>query len=185
MSGPVIRAGAREKAARVTLLLLDVDGVLTDGRIVYDADGKEIKAFHVRDGHGIKMGQRAGVEVGIITGRRSGIVEQRARELGITLVHQGVSDKLAVWRILLQERGLTPAQTGYVGDDILDVPLLRAVGFAAAVGDAEACVVEAVDYIAARVGGHGAVRDVADFLLHARGSWESVTAELLGPREDA
>jgi 3-deoxy-D-manno-octulosonate 8-phosphate phosphatase (KDO 8-P phosphatase) len=184
MSEPVVRARAREKAARVTLLLLDVDGVLTDGKLVYDAEGRESKAFYVRDGHGIKMLQQAGVEVGIITGRRSGIVEQRARELGISLVHQGVSDKLAAWRMLLQERGLTPAQTGYVGDDILDVPLLRAVGFAAAVGDAEACVVEAADYVAARVGGHGAVRDVTDFLLHARGSWESVTAEFLGPRED-
>src|SRR5512139_2437389 len=98
MSGPVIRTGAREKAARVTLLLLDVDGVLTDGRIVYDADGKEIKAFHVRDGHGIKMGQRAGVEVGIITGRRSAVVEIRARELGIRLIRQEALDKVAAWR---------------------------------------------------------------------------------------
>jgi 3-deoxy-D-manno-octulosonate 8-phosphate phosphatase (KDO 8-P phosphatase) len=184
MSEPVVRGRAREKAAHVTLLLLDVDGVLTDGKLVYDADGREFKAFYVRDGHGIKMLQQAGVEVGIITGRRSAIVDQRARELGIALVHQGVSDKLAAWRALIQERGLTPAQTGYVGDDLLDVPLLRAVGFAAAVGDAEACVVEAADYVAARAGGHGAVRDVADFLLHARGSWESVIGELLGPRED-
>jgi len=184
MSAPVIREGAREKAARITVLLLDVDGVLTDGRIVYDADGREIKAFHVRDGHGIKMVQQAGVEVGIVTGRRSTIVESRARELGITLVRQGVSDKLRAWRDMLEEKGLVPAQTGYVGDDILDVPLMRAVGFAAAVGDAEPCVAEVADYVAGRPGGKGAVREITEFLLRARGAWETVTAEFLTPREN-
>jgi 3-deoxy-D-manno-octulosonate 8-phosphate phosphatase (KDO 8-P phosphatase) len=184
MSDPVVRAGARKKAARVTLVLFDVDGVLTDGKISYDADGREIKTFHVRDGHGIKMLQQAGVEVGIITGRRSAIVETRARELGVALVRQGVSDKVAAWRDMLEEKGLAPAHTAYVGDDILDVPLLRAVGFAAAVGDAEACVMRAADYVAGRPGGKGAVRDIAEFILRARGSWEAVTAELLGPRDD-
>jgi len=183
MSEPVVRAQAREKAACVTLLLLDVDGVLTDGTLVYDADGKELKGFSVRDGHGIRMLQQAGIEVGIITGRRSEIVACRAHELGISLVHQGVDDKLGVWRTLLQDRGLAPEHTGYVGDDILDVPLLRAVGFAAAVGDAEACVVEVADYVAARGGGRGAVRDITDFVLHARGAWESVTAGLLRPHD--
>jgi 3-deoxy-D-manno-octulosonate 8-phosphate phosphatase (KDO 8-P phosphatase) len=168
MNAPMVRAGAWEKAARVTLLLLDVDGVLTDGRLVYDAEGRETKAFYVRDGHGIKMAQEAGVEVGIITGRRSAIVEHRARELGITLLHQGVSDKVAAWREVLAERDLAPAQTAYVGDDLLDVPLLRAVGFAAAVGDAEPCVLEVADYVAGRFGGNGAVRDVIEFLLRAR-----------------
>ena len=184
MNGAVIREGARDKAASVRLLLLDVDGVLTDGRIVYDADGRETKAFHVRDGHGIKLAQQAGVEVGIITGRRSAVVEHRARELGITLVRQGVYDKMAAWQDMLQEKGLLPAETAYVGDDILDVPLMRAVGFAAAVGDAETCAVEVADYVAARPGGHGAVRDVTDFLLHARGAWDAVTAEFLLPRQD-
>jgi 3-deoxy-D-manno-octulosonate 8-phosphate phosphatase (KDO 8-P phosphatase) len=184
MSDPVIRAGAREKAVRVALLLLDVDGVLTDGKIMYDADGREIKTFHVRDGHGIKMLQQAGVEVGIVTGRRSPIVETRARELGVALVRQGVSDKVAVWRDMLKEKGLAPAQTAYVGDDILDIPLLRAVGFAAAVGDAEGSVTHAADYVAGRPGGNGAVRDIAEFILRARGSWEAVTAEWLGSRDD-
>jgi len=185
MTQPIIRAQAREKAARVTLLLFDVDGVLTDGTLIYDAHGNELKAFSVRDGHGIRMLQRTGIEVGIITGRRSEIVTHRARELGISLVHQGVEDKLGVWRTLLRDKGLTPEQTGYVGDDILDVPLLRAVGFAAAVSDAEACVVQVADYVAGRAGGHGAVRDVTDFVLHARGAWASVTAEFLGPGEGA
>jgi 3-deoxy-D-manno-octulosonate 8-phosphate phosphatase (KDO 8-P phosphatase) len=176
----MIRAAAREKAARVTLLLLDVDGVLTDGRIIYDADGREIKAFHVRDGHGIKMLQRAGVEVGIITGRRSAVVEIRARELGITLVRQGAPDKVAVWREIIEEKRLAPEETAYVGDDLVDIPLLRRVGFAAAVFDAETEVVEAADYVAGRRGGRGAVREIIGFLLRARGAWESATAAYLG-----
>jgi 3-deoxy-D-manno-octulosonate 8-phosphate phosphatase (KDO 8-P phosphatase) len=185
MSGPAIRAGAREKAARVTLLLLDVDGVLTDGKIVYDADGREAKTFHVRDGHGIKMLQRAGVTVGIVTARRSVAVEIRARELGIDLVCQGVSDKVAVWRALCGEWGLPPEATAYVGDDIQDVPLLRKVGFAAAVADAEPCVREAAHYVAGRPGGCGAVRDIADFILHARGAWDAATSEYLSTKNDA
>jgi len=185
MNAQVIRSGARDKAGRVTLLLLDVDGVLTDGRLVYDADGRELKAFHVRDGHGIKMVQQGGVEVGIITGRRSAIVENRAHELGVALVRQGVHDKIVAWRDILKEKGLSPMQTAYVGDDILDVPLMRAVGFAAAVADAEPCVIEVADYIAARPGGNGAVRDITDFLLHARGAWDSVTGAFLAPREEA
>ncbi|HEX7549580.1 MAG TPA: HAD-IIIA family hydrolase [Candidatus Methylomirabilis sp.] len=179
MTGPMIRAAASEKAARVTLLLLDVDGVLTDGRIIYDADGREIKAFHVRDGHGIKMLQRAGVEVGIITGRRSPVVEIRARELGITLVRQGAPDKVATWREILNEKGLAPEETAYVGDDIVDIPVMRSVGFAATVRDAEAEVIEVADYVAGRRGGRGAVREIIDFLLHARGAWETATAAYL------
>ena len=179
MSGPAIRAEAREKAARVTLLLLDVDGVLTDGRIVYDGDGRELKAFYVRDGHGIKLLQRAGIEVGILTARRSAVVEVRARELGIVLIRQGVSDKVAVWRALCGEKRLTPEATGYVGDDLQDVPLMRKVGFAAAVADAEPCVIEAAHYVAGRPGGCGAVRDIADFVLHARGAWDTATSEYL------
>jgi len=182
MSGPAIHAGAREKAARVTLLLLDVDGVLTDGRLVYDADGREAKAFYVRDGHGIKLLQRAGIGVGIVTARRSAVVEIRARELGIGLVCQGASDKVAVWRAVCDERQLDPTATAYVGDDIQDVPLLRKVGFAAAVADAEPCVLQTAHYVAGRPGGRGAVRDIADFILHARGAWETVTAEYLASK---
>ncbi len=185
MSGPTIRPGAREKAARVKLLLLDVDGVLTDGRIVYDADGRETKAFYVRDGHGIKMLRDAGVEVGIVTGRRSTIVKIRARELGIVLVYQGVHDKVALWCVICDERGLAPEATAYVGDDILDVPLLRKVGFAAAVADAEPCALDAAHFVAARPGGHGAVRDIAEFILHAHGAWETATAEYLAGRDSA
>ncbi len=181
MPDPAIRADARKKASRVTLLLLDVDGVLTDGGIVYDADGREIKAFHVRDGHGIKMLRRAGVEVGIISGRKSPVTEIRARELGIGIVRQGATDKVAAWREILKEGGFAAKETAYVGDDIVDVPLMREVGFSAAVADAEPIVADAADYVSARAGGRGAVREIVEFILRARGAWEAVTAKYRGP----
>ncbi len=179
MSAPVVRAGAAEGAARVRLFLTDVDGVLTDGGIVYDAAGVETKRFHVRDGHGIKMLQRAGVAVGIITGRTSEVVAIRARELGIGIVRQGAKDKTAVWRDLISGSGLCPAETAYVGDDIVDLPLLRSVGFSAAPSDAEPYVLEAVHFAASRPGGHGAVREIVEFILRARGSWDAVASRYL------
>jgi 3-deoxy-D-manno-octulosonate 8-phosphate phosphatase (KDO 8-P phosphatase) len=177
MSGPVVRRGAVEGAASVRLFLTDVDGVLTDGGIVYDAAGIETKRFHVRDGHGIKLLQRAGVAVGIITGRDSEVVAIRARELGIDIVRQGVQDKMAEWRKVLAGNGILPAETAYVGDDIVDLPLLRAVGFSAAPSDAEPYVLDAVHFVSSRPGGQGAVREIAEFLLRARGSWEAVAAK--------
>ncbi|GAB4228211.1 MAG: HAD hydrolase family protein [Deltaproteobacteria bacterium] len=179
MSGPTMRAGAAEGAARVRLFLTDVDGVLTDGGIVYDAAGVETKRFHVRDGHGIKMLQRAGIAVGIITGRTSRVVEIRARELGIDIVRQGAHDKVAAWREILDGAGLLPAETAYAGDDIVDLPLLRSVGFAAAPSDAEPYVLDAVHFVSSRPGGAGAVREIAEFLLRARGSWDAAAAKYL------
>lgn len=176
MSPPLIRPGAAQKAAGVRLFLVDVDGVLTDGGIVFDGDGREIKRFHVRDGHGIKMLQRAGVEVGIITGRTSEVVSIRAKELGIAIVRQGSTDKVAVWREILSEKNLSPRETSYVGDDIVDVLLLKEVGFSAAVSDAEEYVREAVDFVSSRQGGHGAVREIIEFLLHSSGAWEKVAS---------
>ena len=173
---PVIRPGAAEKAAGVRLFLLDVDGVLTDGGIVYDSAGVETKRFHVRDGHGIKMLQKAGVEVGIITGRNSEVVSIRANELGISIVRQGSSDKVATWREILAEKGLSPRDTSYVGDDIVDLPLLREVGFAAAVSDSESYVKDAADYVSARPGGRGAVREIIEFLLKSSGAWEKIAS---------
>jgi 3-deoxy-D-manno-octulosonate 8-phosphate phosphatase (KDO 8-P phosphatase) len=183
MRGPVIRPEAAEKAARVRLFLLDVDGVLTDGGIIYDADGREIKRFHVRDGHGIVMMRRSGIEVGIITGRTSPVVPVRARELGIALVRQGAADKVAAWREILAKSRFLPEETAYVGDDIVDVPLLREVGFAAAVADAEEYVLSAADYVASRPGGHGAVREIIEFVLRASGTWETVSSRYF--REEA
>ncbi|MBI5341925.1 MAG: HAD-IIIA family hydrolase [Deltaproteobacteria bacterium] len=176
MSPPAIRPGAAEKAAGVRLFLTDVDGVLTDGGIVYDSDGREIKRFHVRDGHGIKMLQRAGVEVGIITGRTSEVVSVRARELGISIVRQGSTDKVATWREILAEKGLSPRETAYVGDDIVDLPLLREVGFSASVFDAEDYVRDAADFVSSRGGGRGAVREIIEFLLKSGGAWEKVSS---------
>ncbi|HAM32267.1 MAG: phenylphosphate carboxylase subunit delta [Deltaproteobacteria bacterium RBG_16_66_15] len=177
MSGPVVRQGAADRAAGVRLFLMDVDGVLTDGGIIHDAAGVETKRFHVRDGHGIKMLQRAGVPVGIITGRTSEVVAIRARELGIDIVRQGVYDKLAALREILAGTGILPAETAYAGDDIVDLPLLRAVGFSAAPSDAEPYVLDAVHYVSSRAGGKGAVREITEFLLRARGSWDAVTAK--------
>ena len=183
MTAPVVRPGAEGKAAKVGLLLLDVDGVMTDGGIVYDVDGREIKRFNVRDGHGIKMIQRAGVEVGIITGRTSGVVDLRAKELGISIVRQGATDKVAAWREILALKGTPPGETAYVGDDIVDLPLMRSVGFSASPADAEPYVVSAADYVASRRGGRGAVREIIEFVLHARGSWDAVAARYLGGGE--
>jgi len=177
MSGPVVREGAAERAGSVRLFLLDVDGVLTDGGIIHDAAGVESKRFHVRDGHGIKMLQRAGVAVGIITGRTSEVVAIRARELGIDIVRQGAYDKVAAWRGILAGTGIPPAETAYAGDDIVDLPLLRAVGFSAAPSDAEPYVLDAVHFVASRPGGQGAVREIAEFLLRARGAWNAATAK--------
>lgn len=178
--GPRVRPGAAGKAARVRLFLLDVDGVLTDGGIVFDGDGREFKRFHVRDGHGVKLLQRAGVEVGIITGRTSQVVNVRAKELGIALVRQGATDKVAAWREILREKGISAAETAYVGDDIVDVPLLRQVGFAAAVADAEEYVLSEADFVSSRPGGHGAVREIIEFVLRSSGAWEQVAAKYIG-----
>jgi 3-deoxy-D-manno-octulosonate 8-phosphate phosphatase (KDO 8-P phosphatase) len=174
MRGPVVRPGAREKAARVRLFLTDVDGVLTDGGIIHGSDGVETKRFHVRDGHGIKMLQRGGVAVGIISGRTSEAVAIRARELGVGIVRQGEYDKLKAWMEILGEQGVRPEETAYVGDDIVDLPLLRAVGFSAAPADAEPYVLEAADYVSSRSGGEAAVREIAEFLLRASGAWSAV-----------
>jgi 3-deoxy-D-manno-octulosonate 8-phosphate phosphatase (KDO 8-P phosphatase) len=179
MSVPRIRPEAAEKAKRVRLFLVDVDGVLTDGGIVYDNEGREIKRFHVRDGHGIKLIQRAGVEVGIISGRASMAVTVRAKELGISLVYQGVSDKVAAWREISADKGIPSGEAAYVGDDIVDVPLMREVGFAAAVADAESYVREAADYVSARPGGEGAVREIIEFVLRSSGAWEKVASRYL------
>ncbi|MBP2673522.1 MAG: 3-deoxy-D-manno-octulosonate-8-phosphate phosphatase [Deltaproteobacteria bacterium] len=177
MTGPSMRPGADEKAARVRLFLMDVDGVLTDGGIILDGDGKETKRFHVRDGHGIKMLRRAGVTAGIITGRTSEVVAIRARELGVEIVHQGALDKVTVWRRILAEQGVSAEESCYVGDDIVDLPVLREAGFSAAPCDAEPYILDAVDYVSSRPGGMGAVREIIEFVLKANGSWRSVTAK--------
>jgi len=166
----------KEQMQNVRLLLQDVDGVMTDGGIAFDNNGVESKRFHVRDGHGLKLLQRAGIEVGIITGRKSDIVLTRAAELGIARVYQGVKNKLEPYEQILQDTGFTDAQIVYVGDDLVDLPVLRRVGFAVAVADAVAELRPWVDYVTSAGGGNGAVREVCDLILKQGGRWEEVTA---------
>lgn len=160
---------------KIKLLLLDVDGVMTDGRIIYDNDGGETKSFDVKDGHGLKLVQRAGIQVGIITGRQSAVVERRAAELGIELVYQGVKDKRLPFNEILKQFALTAEEIAYVGDDIVDLPIMRQVGFAATVADAVDDVKPFADMVTKRSGGRGAVREICDFLLKESGRWSSVT----------
>ncbi len=161
---------------KIRLLLLDVDGVMTDGRIVYDNNGVETKAFDVKDGHGLKMLQRTGVRVGIITGRQSEVARLRAAELGIDILYQGAKDKLIPYREILESLGLSDQQVAYVGDDLVDLPILRLVGFSATVADAVPEVKPLVHYVASKPGGRGAVREICDLLLKESGRWDEVTA---------
>ncbi len=166
----------QERLKKIKLLILDVDGVLTDGRIIFDSNGVESKFFNVKDGHGIKMLQRSGVEVGIISGRESMVVTNRAKELGIAIVYQKAIDKLTPFLAILAETGLGEEEVAFVGDDIIDIPVLRRVGFAAAPPDAVAEVLPYVHLVTAKGGGWGAVREVCDLIMKAQGSWEEVTA---------
>ncbi len=164
-----------DNLAKIKLLLLDVDGVLTDGRIIYDSQGGETKAFDVKDGHGLKLVQRAGIQVGIITGRQSQVVARRAEELGIKIVYQGAKDKTVPFLEILETLSLLPEEIAYVGDDIVDLPVMRKVGFAATVADAVDDVKAYADMVAERRGGRGAVREICDFLLRESGRWPAVT----------
>ncbi len=170
-----------ERLARVELLLLDVDGVLTEGKIRLDGAGNEIKAFDVTDGHGLKMLGRAGVSVGIITGRKSDVVRFRARELGIEEVHQRALSKLPVARDILKRLRLKPEQVCYVGDDIVDLPVMLQVGCAVTVPGAMDDVKERAHWITKRHGGAGAVREVCDAILKAKGVWEELTNKYFNP----
>ncbi|MDK9701800.1 MAG: phenylphosphate carboxylase subunit delta [Sulfuritalea sp.] len=170
---------AARKAAGVALMGFDVDGVLTDGTLYFSSQGDEMKAFSSLDGHGLKMLQQAGIEVAIISGRSSRALELRARNLGIEELHMGIADKRAVLAGLAGQRGIGLAQTGYMGDDVVDLPVLRACGFSATVADGHGEVVSRVDYVASRGGGRGAVREVCDLILRARGKWDEAMAEYL------
>ena len=165
-----------EKLKKIKLLILDVDGVLTDGRIIFDSNGVESKFFNVKDGHGIKMVQRSGIEVGIISGRESQVVYNRAVELGIGQVYQKSLDKLVPYRQMLEATGLTDEQVAFMGDDVIDIPLLKRVGFAAAPADAVDEVFPFAHFVAKNRGGWGAVREVCDLILKAQGSWDTVTS---------
>lgn len=159
-----------ERARRIRLLLLDVDGVLTDGRLFYDEQGNSMKSFHIHDGHGLVALRKAGVLIGLISGRQSKAVETRAGELKIDIVHQGVHDKLPVYERLLSAHRLSDEQVAYVGDDLPDLPVLNRVGLAVAVASAIPAVRRAAHWVTKNPGGAGAVREVADLLLSAASS---------------
>jgi 3-deoxy-D-manno-octulosonate 8-phosphate phosphatase (KDO 8-P phosphatase) len=171
----------RGRAARIKLLILDVDGVLTDGGLIWHANGEESKVFHVHDGHGIRLLQRAGIEVALLTGRRSQVVDHRARDLGIKLVVQGSRNKLADYEDILQLRELDDQSVAYVGDDLVDLPLFRRVGLAVAVADGTAHIFPYCHASTESKGGGGAVREVCEFLLQVQGKWEEITAVYFNP----
>ncbi len=164
------------RAKEVQLLLLDVDGVLTDGTIIYTHDGGESKGFNTQDGFGLRILQDAGVAVGLITARTSEAVSRRAADLGFAHLYQGRKDKEAVYQEILEKTGLSPQQSAYMGDDLLDLPLLLQVGCSFAPANAVAVVRRRVHYTTALSGGHGAVREVCELILEARGQLDSIQA---------
>jgi len=170
--------------SQIKLLVLDVDGVLTDGRIILTPDGQEIKAFDCKDGAGLKYWMRAGGQVAIITGRGSSAVQIRADELDIKTVRMHAKQKLPVYREVLAELGFAASETAVMGDDLTDLPLLRECGFSAAPSDAVGDVRQAVDYITTLPAGRGCVREVVDLLLKKSGRWERIMSRYL-PQSDS
>jgi 3-deoxy-D-manno-octulosonate 8-phosphate phosphatase (KDO 8-P phosphatase) len=159
------------RVERIKLVLMDCDGVLTDGRIMLLPDGDEQKTFHTRDGHGIVLLHRAGIKTGVISGRTSSLLERRARELGINFLRQGTWNKIKDFEEVLNEAEVSTEETAFIGDDVTDIPLMERVGFAVAVEDAVKETKDAAHYITSNKGGFGAVREVADMILKTQGRW--------------
>jgi len=174
-----------ERARGIKLLMLDVDGVLTDGTIHLSASGEETKVFHARDGYGLKLLMESGIDVALISGRESSVVENRAGELGIRLVFQGVKDKETVCRELLQERALKKEEVASVGDDLPDLSLFAFSGVRIAVADAAGELLESADVITERKGGHGAVREVCEWILKLQEKWFDAIGRVTGNRGPA
>lgn len=166
-------------ARNVRLMAFDVDGVMTDGSIYYTDEGTELKAFNALDGAGLKMLEKAGITVAIITGRKAPCVELRARNLGIPRLHQGVHDKAACLNGMLAELGLTASQAGFMGDDVMDLTVMGLCGFSAAPANGHDSVLQRAALVARKTGGHGAVREVCDFILAAQGKLDEVIAPWL------
>jgi 3-deoxy-D-manno-octulosonate 8-phosphate phosphatase (KDO 8-P phosphatase) len=167
----------QERAGRVRLLLFDVDGVLTDGIVTMHADGSESKGFHIKDGAAIVWAQQAGLTVGLISARASGATAHRAAQLAVRIVHQGVSSKRAAFEQILQESSLDEQDVAYMGDDLLDLPILARVGLAAAPADATAEVRAAAHWVSSAPGGRGAARELIELVLRAQGRWDAVLAD--------
>jgi 3-deoxy-D-manno-octulosonate 8-phosphate phosphatase (KDO 8-P phosphatase) len=167
----------KAKLKKITMLILDVDGVMTDGRIVMDDSGHEWKFFDVRDGHGLKIIQRYGITIVFLTGRKSTVVLQRAKDLGISDVYQGALNKKEVFGKILAKHHLPASAVAFLGDDIVDIPVLKQVGFSAAVADALDVVKKSVDYVTRCSGGRGAVRELCELILQAQGKWPEIAAK--------
>jgi len=171
-----MHSDALTRAAKVKLMIFDVDGVLTDGGLLFGAEGEVIKRFHVHDGLGIRLLQESGVITALITARQSPIVARRAVDLGIHHVHQGVHNKYDALERLLNQTGLTADVCGFAGDDIIDLPVLTRVGFAAGVPNGHPEVTARVHYVTHEAGGNGAVRNICDFILRAQGNYDAALA---------
>ncbi len=170
---------AHEKARQVSLLIVDIDGVLTDAGLQFDNRGEEYKTFSSLDGHGIRMLLESGIEIAVITGRQSKIIEHRMGDLGVRLIYQGHRDKRPAFEQLLQDTGLAADQIAYIGDDLPDLPVMRRVGFAVAAQNAHAFVKQHCDLVTSASGGHGAVRELTDFILHSQGMLEALQQSYL------
>lgn len=170
---------ALARAAGVRLMIFDVDGILTDGSLHFSADGEVMKTFNVLDGHGIKLLQQSGVATAIISARQSPIVLRRATDLGVQHVFQGAHDKRAVFESLLDKTGMQASDCGFIGDDVIDLPILCRVGFAASVPNGHPEVRSRVHYVTAASGGRGAARELCDFIMRAQGTYEAALASYL------
>jgi 3-deoxy-D-manno-octulosonate 8-phosphate phosphatase (KDO 8-P phosphatase) len=167
-----------KKLEHIKLLLLDVDGVLTDGRIIYNDQGQETKEFNARDGLGIKLLMKAGIPVAIVTGRSSGALQHRCRNLGITDIYDGIADKCALLPDIQKRFGLAADRMAFAGDDLPDLGIMARVGLAIAVADAHAGVRQKADWVTSAGGGDGAVREICEAILQAKGVWEKIVEDL-------
>jgi 3-deoxy-D-manno-octulosonate 8-phosphate phosphatase (KDO 8-P phosphatase) len=174
-----LKEGFQERARGVRLMIFDVDGVLTDGTLLYGPQGEELKAFSAHDGHGLKMLAASGVQCALLSGRRSAAVATRAAELGIQTVFQGIEDKLEIFQQLIAQQRLTAQQTGYMGDELVDLPVLTRCGFACAPHEAPEAVRARVHYVAEAAAGRGAVREVCELLMHAQRTFEQALGKYL------
>jgi 3-deoxy-D-manno-octulosonate 8-phosphate phosphatase (KDO 8-P phosphatase) len=158
----------QEKCREISLLLTDVDGVLTDGKLYYSHEGEAMKAFNIKDGMGVKLLQKSGITVGIVTGRESHMVSRRASELGVDIVYQGIKDKEKTVMEIIRSLDISPAQTAYIGDDVNDLPAFNIAGLSACPADAATKVREAADYVCESKGGSGAFREFAELILNEK-----------------
>lgn len=162
------------KLKKIKLLLLDVDGVLTDGGIIYNDNGAETKVFNVKDGLGIRLLMKAGIHLGIVTGRRSNALYGRCQDLGISLIYDGVGNKIDVLDALLDQTGVSAEEVAFIGDDLPDLALMKMIGLSIAVGDAHKTILDNADMVTSSKGGHGAVREACEAILKAKGLWENI-----------